>query len=472
MIKNTLKSYNSDNRGSAIITGLVVSTVLMVLCLSLLLVAYSLFFSTSQSTSDLPNREMLYSAAEAIEHELLDYTLIYEDGTEPALPTDRNLWKYVYENIWKGFNLSAENKYIQDLNSNYWLYFDSNDPTGNHNDLEKCSKYFYLTSIGSAKIIVQLYWELPVAFDETNIENKDGTLLNAIYKLYDNKGILLVKTDRKYLLSYKTTEGSGSEDDNFIVESASMTEPDGGTHSWDFVFDNANIKLLDYHTQNRGNLVITNNTSQVTNNWSFDINFKTVDSFEITSGACACEKLSGGWYQISPNGGWNNDLTLNCNYNISFIYTGTIDPSTIMRKVNEENSSQNNGNTDAKTESLTATQEYTDDRTIKITIHNNLERDIENWSITFNHNGYNFDVENGISHHSSQTITITNKDDNGHIEKDGSIDVIIKFKGNGNNNVISTLVAYTTIEAVAPPTNTKIKWTRIGEDVINPGGGN
>ncbi len=470
MIKNTSKSYNSDNRGSAIITGLVVSTVLMVLCLSLLLVAYSLFFSTSQSTSDLPNREMLYSAAEALEHELLDYTLVYEGGTEPTLPTDRNLWNYVYENIWKGFNLSAENKYIQDLNNNYWLYFDSNDSTGNHRDLEKCSKYFYLTSIGSAKIIVQLYWELPKDFDETNIENKDGTLLNAIYKLYDNKGILLVKTDRKYLLSYKTTEGSGSEDDNFIVESASMTEPDGGTHSWDFVFDNAKIKLLDYHTKNNGQFVISGNNGKETKNWTFDVNFNSLTSLTCTASGYNFEELSDGWYRITPNGGWNNDLNTN-SYYISFTYTGIINPSTIIRITKGEDS-QNNGNTDAQTESLTATQEYTDNRTIKITIHNNLERDIENWSITFNHNGNNFDVENGISHHGSHTITITNKDDNGHIEKDGSIDVIIKFSGNGNNNVISTLMAYTTIEAVAPPANTKIKWTRIGEDVINPGGGN
>jgi len=77
MINATVKSYKSDNRGSAIITGLVVSTVLMVLCLSLLLISYSLFIATAKSTSDLPNREMLYSAAEALEHELLDFTVQY-----------------------------------------------------------------------------------------------------------------------------------------------------------------------------------------------------------------------------------------------------------------------------------------------------------------------------------------------------------------------------------------------------------
>ena len=217
MMNETIKSYKSDNRGSAIITGLVVSTVLMVLCLSLLLVAYSFFISTYKSTSDLPNREMLYSAAEALEHELTEYTLEYEEGAEPALPADHALWNYVYTNIWQGFDAVAgkEGVYAQDESNGYWLYFNENDPSANHRDKEKCSRYFNLSSLGNVKIVVQLYWQLPNGTDVNaiNTDNKNGTLLNAIYRMYDNKGNVMVKSKRAYKLSYgldTTSSGSGS----------------------------------------------------------------------------------------------------------------------------------------------------------------------------------------------------------------------------------------------------------------------
>ena len=209
MMNETIKSYKSDNKGSAMITGLVVSTVLMVLCLSLLLIAYSLFLSTANSTSDLPNREMLFSAAEALEHELLDFSMEYDADLLLSDPTGHDFWQYIDNTIWKGFVLTpgTENKYTQQVNAGYWMYYDPLDTSGYHNDLEKCSKYFNLTSIGSVKIVVQLYWELPKEFDgdASKRENKSGTLLNAIYRMYDNKGTLLVKTDRKYILSISTT---------------------------------------------------------------------------------------------------------------------------------------------------------------------------------------------------------------------------------------------------------------------------
>ena len=202
MINETIKSYKSDNRGSAIITGLVVSTVLMVLCLSLLLIAYSLFLSTANSTSDLPNREMLFSAAEALEHELLDFSMEYDADLLLTDSTGHDFWQYIDNTIWKGFELApgTENKYTQQVNAGYWMYYDPLDTSGYHNDIEKCSKYFNLTSIGSIKIVVQFYWELPKGFDgdASKRENKNGTLLNAIYRMYDNKGNLLVKTEKKY----------------------------------------------------------------------------------------------------------------------------------------------------------------------------------------------------------------------------------------------------------------------------------
>ena len=218
MINETLKSYKSDNKGSAMITGLVVSTVLMVLCLSLLLISYSLFISTAKSTSDLPNREMLYSAAEALEHELLDFSMEYDADLLLTDSTGHDFWQYIDNSIWKGFELSpgTENKYTQQVNAGYWMYYDPLDTSGYHNDIEKCSKYFNLTSIGSIKIVVQFYWELPKGFDgdASKRENKNGTLLNAIYRMYDNKGNLLVKTEKKYKYSISQSSGGSNSGNN------------------------------------------------------------------------------------------------------------------------------------------------------------------------------------------------------------------------------------------------------------------
>ena len=134
MIKILLKSYKSDNRGSAIITGLVVSTVLMVLCLSLLLVSYSLFISSSKESSELANREYLYSAAEVFEKEIFSSVL---DTSNIDFENPNNISEYIYIN----------------LENNNW-------PSFNGSNIEEASKYFNLTSTGNTKIIVQLYWKM------------------------------------------------------------------------------------------------------------------------------------------------------------------------------------------------------------------------------------------------------------------------------------------------------------------------
>lgn len=190
MIKEAIKSYKSDNRGSAIITGLVVSAVLMVLCLSLLLVSYSLFLSTSNTVSDMPNKEMLVSAAEMVEDEIVSHNVEIHDGvftiisdqSEEEIEVDiPELWKLIYEGI---------------VNET-WPYYDPN--VSGHTE-EETSKYFRITAIGSVKIIVQLYWEHPKG-DSWDTNAPDGALLNAIYRLYDNEGKVLVKIEKKYKLS-------------------------------------------------------------------------------------------------------------------------------------------------------------------------------------------------------------------------------------------------------------------------------
>ena len=473
MIKNTLKSYKSDNRGSAIITGLVVSTVLMVLCLSLLLVAYSLFFSTSQSTSDLPNREMLYSAAEALEHELLDYTLEYEEGTSPVID-GHELWKYIDNNIWKGFTSSADNEnvYTQSVNGDYWLYYDSEDPIEAHRNLENCSRYFYLTSIGSVKIVVQLYWELPKGFD-WNIENKNGTVLNAIYRLYDNNGVLLVKTNRKYVYSINKKSDTASDEVQYIsTETPPLISPDGGTHYFKYEFDNAVVELFDYYQGHNVNLVIGNNNGKVTKDFCFDIFCKDVESISCNNSNFSIEKLTNdGWYRIRSVSKDHNTISSPQQHYISFGYTGTISSSPIMRQVIQGDNTQNGGNASDQNESISATEfQFIDnsDNRGKITITNTLDKAIENWTIAFTHNGSNYDVENGIKGHDHKSIS--NTDSNGHLEPNASIDIIINFHGHGNNIQISNISAYTTIASPPAPDIIKIKWNRIGEEIVNPGG--
>ena len=473
MMNETLKSYKSDNRGSAIITGLVVSTVLMVLCLSLLLVAYSFFISTYKSTSDLPNREMLYSAAEALEHELLDFSVEYEDDLLLTELNGHDLWQYIDNNIWKGFDNDPT---TQDLNNNYWLYFDPADPYGNHSNLEKCSKYFNLTSLGNTKIVVQFYWQLPKGYNGTitGKERKDGTLLNAIYRLYDNKGNLLVRTNRKYIYSISQSS-SGSGTGVVVKDVPTSVNFDGGNHYYKYVFDNAVFEINDYFQGANAQFVISSNNNIETSNWMFEVYFPNITNvtFNDTQNYNFIRQPDG-WVRISPNETWNNTIKQNQGLYISFNYSGEIKSAPIVRQVIQNSGNQNGGNSSTQTD--IAHSEYiqnngSNNYSGKITITNSLDKAIDNWTVTFNHHGNNFEVLNGNKDHHGQTITITNLNDNGHLEKGQSLDIEFTFKGNGNNTDLYNIKAFTSGSSTTIIT-TAIKWNRIGEDIINPGGGN
>lgn len=313
MIKDTLKSYKSDNRGSAIITGLVVSAVLMVLCLSLLLVAYSLFISTSKNTSDLPDREMLYSAAEALEHELLDFTAQYDNDTLTSDLTGRDFWKYINDNIWQGFDSTTG---VQSTTGGYWLYFDRSATSGDHADLEKCSKYFNISSIGSVKVVVQLYWELPKGFinDKTN---KDKTILNAVYRMYNNKGEVLIKTERKYIMSKSINTTNNSEQ-----------PPSAGPVTLYTSENNSESVTLNIYKNKdgcNGSIVIINNSNIPIKNWSIVV-VTNIDLSKAINSGPKVEKVSNttDTYRISPSDqydiiygyGSNKTISFNDNQNI------------------------------------------------------------------------------------------------------------------------------------------------------------
>jgi hypothetical protein len=324
MIMDKNRSYNMDNKGSAIITGLVVSAILMVLCLSLVLVAYSLVISTAKNTSNPANRETLFSVAEAMEHEILDFKvdvneLSVVDGklcsTDPNTNTElnnRQIWVYIYNELFKGFTFTEGSttqvkfESANPVQSGAWLYYKADAGKNNdHSDLAKCSKYFQISSPGNSKIFVQFYWELPDNWSG-DIDKKTGTVLNAIYKMYSNNGELLVRTDRKYILKYakqnnidSSTDGSlngNQENHDYYNGGETYTIP--SKNGIDIVFEctGANYSERDNSMGYWGNIIITNNSGKNIDNWGIYI--YSDDDLSLR-GNISPEKKSEGIYKIS-----------------------------------------------------------------------------------------------------------------------------------------------------------------------------
>ena len=479
MMKETLKSYKSDNRGSAIITGLVVSTVLMVLCLSLLLVAYSFFISTYKSTSDLPNREMLYSAAEALEHELTEYTLEYEEGAEPTLPADHALWNYVYTNIWQGFDPVAgkEGVYAQDESNGYWLYFNENDPSANHKDIEKCSRYFNLSSLGNVKIVVQLYWQLPNGTDVNaiNTDNKNGTLLNAIYRMYDNKGNVMVKSKRAYKLSYgldTTSSGSGSSGSgsgsgigsNMTFEPIDQNDRD--IHPISPEVDDGLIIQFQKNGSGHADLIVYNNSDKTVDNWKF---FFISQENILVNDASYLTDIGNGIYAVQ-NLNWNGNIQPHQSRIIGFHNDFKFIPRAIV--VEEIMQPLPSSDFEWKIESI--------NNTPNLIITNKSGKTIKSWN-------FEFDCDKDI--YSIGKVVSDFKKGNGHFVLVPTDNEGAKEIKNGDSVILPLNVesGFTTIENVVFKTFSltaledlnqtvvnivKYKWNRIGEDIINPGGGN
>lgn len=81
-----------DTRGSAIITAVVIGMIVLMLCLSALLVSYTLFQTANESDYELPVRELAYSAMDEIDRELC------EGGSELNEKTD-SLVYYIRKNL-------------------------------------------------------------------------------------------------------------------------------------------------------------------------------------------------------------------------------------------------------------------------------------------------------------------------------------------------------------------------------------
>lgn len=170
-----------DNRGSAIVTALVVSAVLMVLSLSLLAISYSLFLSQKKSTGDVGNtndREMFYSAIEVFEQELLkgehkEWDASADESIIEANQDDNSFGTKIVNSVLDYYRVDNEGNSLAK-----WPCY---DPSDLNSDVEKVSRYFDIECLSSYDIKVQLYWE----FDNPSSPNADmkGVLLHAIYRL-------------------------------------------------------------------------------------------------------------------------------------------------------------------------------------------------------------------------------------------------------------------------------------------------
>ena len=523
MIKELYKSYKNDNRGSAIITGLVVSAVLMVLCLSLLLVAYSLFISTSKSTSDMSNREMLYSAAEALEHEITDVTVlpikstgenseisykliadksIITEGTSSTSgdpTTYQNLeshefWKYIYENIWQGFDNNkydntdpAKKDYIKTEEMNGFTFYkqDSTDSSGNaiwqyydpkaandayclsnsaHADIEKCSKYFNISSIGSVKVVVQFYWELPSGFDGY-IYSKAGTVLNAVYMLYNNKGEMLVRTERKYILN-------ATNNDSSIVSSTGIIPEFRTEESWDGGYN--------------GRIKITNNSESLYESWMMVVT--TGDDLKDFYNSNA-NKIDETNYFVKYDS-HNQDIRPGetIEFGFSSSTTHSVDPQLkvfipVYQKLDKEKYRVDCLLAHTWGDDSLKYAEYTMD------IVNTSDNNIADWRLSFSleqnqeiYNNWNFDI---IKHEESQYTIRNNNNQNSDIAVGNKITGLgFQTKGGTgtlelkNEDFTLAQMVYDPSQPADPNLSAGIdvdyagnwKWNRVGEEIITTGG--
>ena len=476
MIRDAIKSYKSDNRGSAIITGLVVSAVLMVLCLSLLLVAYSLFLSTSNAALDMPNKEMLYSAADVIGEEITSqtvdvntYTVITENsGTEgqenttvTAVPSE--LWDAIYKGISTGV----------------WPYFKTG--VDGHSDLEACSKYYQMTSIGSVKIIVQLYWEPPKEWSG-QYDQLDGAVLNAIYRLYNNKNKVLMKGEKKYNLtvnSSNTSEEGGNADNNYIIrENPYKTNSQGWLY---YGFDNADVIFKHFDSNGQSaQLELYSNNNIKTEDWAFDIyldgvsNITTTDPYNFL-----IEKLEDGWFRIKSNSNYTKVLWTE-HFFITINYSGTYTSNPKIRQRNTGDISQQPSSTTQTieqkiylqydgftSESWSSINSYTNH--MKFT--NNQTTSIDNWTIEFNYpatvnsDGYQGTADEIESN--GQFHKIRDRGGNGFDSVKPGQQVTVTFSGNGEgfDSEPTDVKIYTIVKTeigTEPVSIITWKWNKIG----------
>jgi hypothetical protein len=98
--KNTDKNNHMDNSGFATIFTVIVSAVVMVFCLALLLVSYTLFTSASKAENRSRCRALTVSLSEELKSNITSvYFDSYEEESASRNSGENQLWFYLRDNI-------------------------------------------------------------------------------------------------------------------------------------------------------------------------------------------------------------------------------------------------------------------------------------------------------------------------------------------------------------------------------------
>lgn len=250
---NKKNKISYDNSGSALIMALVVSAVLMVLCFSLLAVAYSFFLAQNKNArGDVSERETFYSAIEIFEQELMDggHKIFEDDINQETVNANmddqlfgtklvESIFKYCNEDL--GYNISLKTIAHEKIDSvPKWERFDSEKSDILNEDakeeyLNSVSRFFDLTCYGAYKFDAQMYWEFDSSNSDSNLTDLDrmkGILLHAVYRLKKSDEIL-IENERVYRLNatmgaaalIPSTEMENNENNGTETETEENNEP-------------------------------------------------------------------------------------------------------------------------------------------------------------------------------------------------------------------------------------------------------
>lgn len=182
-MRKTIKIRKLNNKGSALVTTMVVAVVVTAFVLSLILVAYSLFSNVMDKGYDFEARELAESAIAELDRELVSKYSTYEDLNDAARAGENPYYMYVR------FNMGSSN----------WTYYEKTVPAHFLNAENVC-KYFtmdFMTKEDNPSyaipgmVKVTMYWERDASAASTATEPEDIEKGTA-------GAILHVKVDAEY----------------------------------------------------------------------------------------------------------------------------------------------------------------------------------------------------------------------------------------------------------------------------------
>ena len=292
--------------------------------------------------------------------------------------------------------------------------------------------------------------------------------------MYDNKGNLLVKTDRKYKLSCAlgtstSSSGSGSSGSG-SVGGYSFIPLDPDDHSVQPISpanDNGIVVLFQRVGEGRSVLTIRNNSNTTVNNWK--LYFYSNDNVKADMSDYIID-LGNGIYAIQ-NLNWDatiephNERTVG--FNNDFHYW--------PRALVVEDLMQPLSASDFEWEIVKENYQ------INLVITNKSGKTIKSWNFEFDCNGTIYSIGKVLQNfNQGDTHYVLIPADNEGIKTiPNNTSVIIPFYSVGSdfdtitNCSLKTFSLTALDDLINSSTNALVyKWTRIGEEIINPGGGN